>query len=331
MTKGTSIRRKNRLPGSLYGNFDPGNNDKLMITYRREPSHDYTMYGACGVLFEGEIHFFGGSDYSGSDLRQHFVIETQRSGQLVKITEKKDLEIALSYPSCSIFEITSEYFPWFRTNVVILCFLQSFNSYFHHEKSCYSFDGKLDYIGDSNYGHGGDGLTKYKEGLLTIGGSYWHNQKTEILKIDENKNFSWSVVETDFKFNRYFDFIDDHSLVTVESSDINEEYVLLIGGMSERNDVRRTMYLSHVFKFNGTWFPFGRLNKPRYQHNSIYWNGAVYVLGGYHDEYDYKTKMEIWNIKDSPAQFKTKENWPELVAWEVPHLFIVSDSFFPDH
>ena len=62
MTKGISTRRKNRLPGSLYGNLDPGNNDKLMISYKRVPSHDYTMWEACGVLFEGEIHFFGGSD-----------------------------------------------------------------------------------------------------------------------------------------------------------------------------------------------------------------------------------------------------------------------------
>ena len=42
MTKGTSTRRKNRLPGSLYGNFDPGDQDKLMITYKRYPTHDYT-------------------------------------------------------------------------------------------------------------------------------------------------------------------------------------------------------------------------------------------------------------------------------------------------
>ena len=35
-----------------------------MISYRREPSHDYTMRGACGVLFEGEIHFFGGKGRS---------------------------------------------------------------------------------------------------------------------------------------------------------------------------------------------------------------------------------------------------------------------------
>ena len=38
-------------------------------------------------------------------------------------------------------------------------------------------------------------------------------------------------------------------------------------------------------------------------HNSIYWNGAVYVIGGSRD----KTKIEIWNIKNSPDEFKTKK------------------------
>ena len=71
MTKGNSV-----AIGTPYGNFIRGNKDKLMISYRREPLHDYTMDGACGVLFEGEIHFFGGynngnepwTDFS----RQHF-------------------------------------------------------------------------------------------------------------------------------------------------------------------------------------------------------------------------------------------------------------------
>ena len=44
-----------------------------------------------------------------------------------------------------------------------------------------------------------------------------------------------------------------------------------------------------------------------------------------------KTKMEIWNIEDSPNEFQTTENWPELDDWMNPHLFIVPDSFFPDH
>ena len=315
MTKGTSTRRKNRLPGSLYGNFDPGNNDKLMISYRREPSHDYGMYGACGVLFEGEIHFFGGYTREVDLTRQHFVIEIERSGQLVKMTKKEDLEIGFRRHSCSSFEITSDNFPWFQTNV-ILCFD------LYRQKSCYSFDGKLTFLAFSNYEHSQQGLSKYKENILTVG--HWNNQKTEILKMGANKIFSWSVAEPDFKFNPSY-WIRGHSFVTVESSYLNEECVLLIGGHDGFSNRMKT-----VFKFNGTWFPFGQLNKPRHNHNSIYWNEAVYVIGG--DDYnDDTTKIEIWNIKNSSEQFKTKENWPELYNWFYPHLFIVPDSFFPDH
>ena len=88
-----------------------------------------------------------------------------------------------------------------------------------------------------------------------------------------------------------------------------------------------------IFKFNGTWYyDFGRLNKPRKYHNSIYWNGAVYIIGGiYGYNLGDRTKMEIWKIEDSPDQFKTSENWPELDGWTNPHLFIVPDSFFPDY
>ena len=304
---------------SWYTNFDPGKNDKLMILYRREPSHDYEMSGACAVLFKGEMHFFGGRKRVSMD-RQHFVIEKHRSGRLAKMTKSEDLEIGFDSPSCSSFQMTGEHFPWFRTHVVILCFD------LYHEMSCYSFDGKLTFIGNSTYEHYYGGLTKYKEGLLTVGGR-WVAQKTEIMKMDENKNCSWSVVEPDFKFNRNSS-IYSHSLVTIESSDINEEYVLLIGGISDRYRI-----MQNIFKFNGTWFPFGQLNKPRNSHNSIYWNEAVYVIGGRNDLIDdekYKTMIEIWNMKDSPEHFKTIENWPELNDWLDPHLFIVSDSFFPD-
>ena len=347
MTKGNSV-----AIGTPYGNFIRGNKDKLMISYRREPGHDYAMLGACGVLFEGEIHFFGGQNPLS---RQHFVIETQRSGQVVKMTRKEDLGSELMSPSCASIEMTSEYFPWFHTNLVILCFD------FETKKSCYSFDSKLTYIGDSSYVHFTGKLAKYKGNLLTIGGSnfgnyfgngtFYGNKKTEILEINRSRNFSWSVVESDLDFIQG-EYIAGYSLVTVEPSDMHEEYVLLIGGI---NDYIGQDYVS---KFNGSWFLFGKLNKPRNYHNSIYWNGAVYVIGGSYGvmeanygeynygeynygEYNYReyfyldhyenTKIEIWDIKDSPDQFKTKENWPELFDWEFPHLFVVTDSFFPDY
>ena len=254
MTKGNSISK-----GTPYGNFIRGNDDKLMISYTRDPSHTYTMKGACGVIFEGEIHFFG-SDTEPTDTgydpnRQHFVIETTRSGTTVKMTKKDDLDIGFYKPSCSSFQLTSESFPWFQTNVVILCFDM------YHRHSCYSFDGQLTYIVESNHAHWAGGLTKFKGNLLTVG-DFVENQKTEILTLEESKNFSWSVIEPDFKFTQG-ENIYDHSLVTVESSEDNEEYVLLIGGI---DDFYQS--LKNVFKFNGTWSSFGQLNKPRYRQGS---------------------------------------------------------------
>ena len=41
--------------------------------------------------------------------------------------------------------------------------------------------------------------------------------------------------------------------------------------------------------------------------------------------------MEIWKIQDLPYRFETTENWPALFHWGSPHVFIVPDSFFPDH
>ena len=305
MTKGNSV-----TIGNQYGNFIRGNKYKLMISYRREPSHDYTMDQACGVLFEGEIHFFGGVDvvvYNTDDLfpryvdltRQHFVIETKRSGQLVKLTKKEDLRIGLTDHSCATIDMAS------GNKAVMLCFDHT-DRCCTRDKSCYLFDGELTYIGASNYSHYQGGLTKYKSALLTVGGA-WDNQKTEILKMNRNENLFWSVVEPNFRFSRD-GTIGSHSLVTIEASDMNEEYVLLIGGRNSH------AALENVFKFNGTWFHFGKLNKPRRNHNSIYWKGAIYVIGGtWWKSASYNsTKMEIWKIENSPDKFKATENWPEL-------------------
>ena len=330
MTKVTSTRRKNRLPGSLYGNLDPGNNDKLMISYSRERSHNYNMEAACSVLFEGEIHFFGGGfvkDYMFD--HQHFVIEKQRSGQTVKMSKKEDLQVGFLYPLCSTLEITSSQSRWFKKDVVFICFDDN------QEYSCHYYDGKLTKTADSEMRHSLGAMTKYNETLLAVGGSWNIFQSSDIMKQDENKNFTWtglsnglfpSGTEQRFRFTQGR-MIYWHSLVTVESTDINEEYVILTGGFNDWQEP-----LENVFKFNGTWSLFGQLNKPRFYHNSIYWNGSIYFIGGRHvlDEYG-KTKIEIWNTEHSPDEFQTTENWPELFGWQYPHIFIVSDSFFPDH
>ena len=148
------------------------------------------------------------------------------------------------------------------------------------------------------------------------------------MQINSSGNFIWSEVEPEFKFIQDKG-ISGHSLVTVPQSEINEEYVLLSGGLLKNGTA-----LHNVFKFNGTWHHFGHLSKPRGRHNSIYWNGAVYFIGGirfYTNSEENKLKMEIWKRKSTSNSFKTSENWPELFAWRNPFTFIVPDSFFPDH
>ena len=356
LTKGTSTRRKSRLPGKFFlRKFDPGNNGKLMTTYRREPSHNYTFDGTCGVLYQEDMHFFGGINDNLNDLsRQHFVVEKHRSGERLKRVRMQKLEnlnTGLMDPMCSTFQLKYEEKS---ENVVILCSSQNY------QRSCFVFDNvNLTYIGDSKFKHFMGGLTAYrnKEGfqidsrwvalsanhsaasnyqfetpskLLAVGGL--NTQKTEIIK--RNKyGFLWSTSNPDFNFvpGRY---IIHHSLVTFESADSNKEYVLLIGGLSDDY-----VPLKKVFKFDGEWHQFGELKKPRSMHSSIYWNGMVYVIGGnprymlpYNRDFRVNgTKTEIWNIKDSPGEFKTTDNFPELLDWIRPHLFVIPDSFFPDH
>ena len=129
------------VKGSPYGNLDLGNEDRLMISYHRDlSSHNYSMEGACSVLYEGEMHFFGAEPnaayHSGNDyLSQHFTIEMKRTGRMVEMKRQHNLDIKFWKPSCSSFDIISEYFPWLSKNIVVLCF--SIN----HESFCYSFDG----------------------------------------------------------------------------------------------------------------------------------------------------------------------------------------------
>ena len=125
-------------------------------------------------------------------------------------------------------------------------------------------------------------------------------------------------------------------MVTIPATDFSEEYVLLTGGMMGYMD---NTQVENVFKFNGSWFDFGKLKKPRGSHSSIYWNGAVYIIGGFGPQTGYpfwgfrvdKRKIEIWKVEESPDQFRSFENWPELYSWFYPHLFVVPDSFFPDY
>ena len=199
---------------------------------------------------------------------------------------------------------------------------------YDHRNSCFSFDGEINHIGDSNYDHHEGGLTRYNNNLITVGGIRT-SPETEIMKRMKNGTFIWSVVES--AYFRQLDRMMWHSLVTIPSSQTHEEYVLLIGGNVRFRNQTYGENSKTVLKFNGTWTIFGKLNQSRIHHNTIYWNGAVYVIGGLHEFYfSERVKMEIWKIADSPDEFKTFENWPELYKWCYPHSFIVPDSFFPD-
>ena len=243
----------------------------------------------------------------------------------------------LTDPSCSTFDIISENFPWSTKTIVILCFDGIGNKY------CWSFDGdvpgKLTEISDSNFGHWTGGLTRYNKNLITVGGMGWSgtHQETELMERNQNGTFTWSVLKSDFIFTPSKK-ISYHSLITIPTSYENEEYALLIGGID--GDWGQSKSLESVFKYNGTWFPFGQLKNPRQFHNSIYWNRSVFVIGGtwrneimaqsLEKRLD-KTKIEVWDMNHSPDQFATNEKWPELFGWRKPHLFIVPDAFFPDY
>ena len=299
------------IKGTPYGNLHLGNEDKLMITYKRDTLHYYTMDGACSVIYEGEMHFFGAEPYrkTYSDdyafLKQHFTIDTKRRGKMIRMTRQHDLEIKFYYPSCSTFETTSQYFPWLRENIVVLCFGGPVPSQIENSESkCYSFDGNSigkisnKTIGNSNFGHFDGGLVKYKQNLVTVGGN--ENQKTEILERNSNGKYIWTTLQPDFEFTER-SYIQSHSLVNIKSSDMNDEYILLSGGTNNDREV-----MKHVYKFNGTWQLFGQLRRPRASHSSIYWNGAVYFIGGRYRFNGYFSQMfgdliHIFNI--------TLNNW----------------------
>ena len=254
-----------------YGNFNLGNNDKLMITFAREPSQNYTMKGACSVIYKGEIHFFGGEEFSfgfGDDGRarfyefqyQHFAIEARKSGRMPKMTQKEDLDIGMKFHACSTFLPLSK-------EIVILCFPKTTTMHFSDDmeySACFLFDGKITYIGQTNFRHFQGTLTQYKKNLIAIGDNR-QSYKTEIMERQANGSLIWSEVKYDFKLP--YEKLTDFSLITIPATDFSEEYVLLTGGMVGYMD---NTPLKNVFKFNGSWFDFGELKKLRGSHSSFY-------------------------------------------------------------
>ena len=244
------------------------------------------------------------------------------------MTAKVDLDEGFQAPLCNTLE---------STNVVILCFDNI------HVQSCYTFNGKLAYLNSANIAAKRRGLVKYKENLVSVGmgweGGYL---RTFIMQRGENKDFNWSIIEPNFKYARGGE-ITGYSLVNVKSSypGVNE-IILLTGGRNidiiDGNWKISIMDKVYLFSDN-SWYFWGMMRSPRFDHKSIYWNGAVYFIGGYSGKFDDSSPskdvglpMEIWNIIDSPITdwFQTTVNWPWLFTWTDPHLFIVPDSFFPD-
>ena len=95
-----------------------------------------------------------------------------------------------------------------------------------------------------------------------------------------------------------------------------EESVLLIGGLGAQsgNLVPRHHMLKEVFKYNGTWSSIGQLQKPRRSHSAIYWNGAVFVIGGTAKHNDH-LKTEIWNISARVCDLTFIATWCNLSRW----------------
>ena len=147
----------------------PGSNNDFFNWVLRYELYDepyQRMFGACGVRFQGKMHFFGGTNeyWPRKDLRyQHFIIEEPRKG-IPRMVKLEDLNIGLQNPACASFQIASQYFPWSETSIVVLCFG------YNHNQACYSFDGKLEHASDTYLSHYRGGITNYRQYLLTVGG-----------------------------------------------------------------------------------------------------------------------------------------------------------------
>ena len=188
-------------------------------------------------------------------------------------------------------------------------------------------------IFDSTYEHYKGGLAKYRTKLLTFGDHY-ANLKTEIMESSQDGNFTWSVVDTDFPYTNG-ELMMEYSLVTVETAAVNDEYVLLIGGLKGAYWPEK---LKSVYKFNGTWVPFGQLQYARFGHRSLFWRDAVYVFGGqynltlsgetYANFFDGYANTEVWNLKIFPEHFNTSKQLPQLYEWRHPHLFVIPSTYF---
>ena len=101
-------------------------------------------------------------------------------------------------------------------------------------------------------------------------------------------------------------------MVNVPQIGFNEEYLLLIGGCID-GLILCSSFSDKVHKYNGRWTFFGNLQKKRAFHNSVLFNGRVFIIGGREDGRNGWKKTEIWDI--SKSRFETESTWPELNWW----------------
>ena len=281
-----------------------GNDDKIITSFNKNENFFYEFGGACGVIYQGLIHFFG----SYSRYYQHLGFDQQRN-----FVKYQNLNVRFDMPQCSTFKIRNSQFG--EKEVVLLCFDRN------HRWSCYKYDdGELTHFNDANEDHALARLGKYRDQLVTVG-DVASNQKTEILDESFDGEYKWTL-GPDYNFSRS-GYIYDYSMVNIPKMGSNEEYLLLIGGQFDWN-----LFLKKVHKYNGSWSFFGNLRKTRAHHNTVLLNGRVFILGG-RNHGDYWTKTEIWDTAKS--RFKTELTWPELYWWTTAsnNAFIVPDYVNP--
>ena len=290
-------------------NYKISNKDKIITSFNTNGNVKYQFNCACGVTYQGLIHFFGGwnSDYQ----NQHFGFDEKRN-----FVKYKNLEIDFWNPHCSTFKISKPNSQSGDKEVVLLCFHRS------HYKNCYQYDdGELTHFADANEDHYLARLGKYKDQLITVG-DIDDNQKTEILDRSYNGEYKWTL-GPNYNFSPTGS-IHLYSMVNVPQMGFNEEYLLLIGGRYSFDD-----FSDKVHKYNEKWSFFGNLKKTRYYHSSVFLNGRVFIIGGVENWDNKWMKTETWDT--SKSRFETESTWPELNYWTTDSnlVFIIPDYINP--
>ena len=154
-----------------------GNEDKIITSFNTKGSErKYSFDGACGVMYKGIMHFFGG--YSLDYPNQHFGLSEKRN-----FVKYKYLGIGFHLPQCSTFKISKPNSQSADKEVVLLCFDAI------HKKNCYQYDdGELTHFVDANKGHYLARLGKYKNQLITVGDALGKRLKFSMDLTMENTN-----------------------------------------------------------------------------------------------------------------------------------------------